>query len=179
MPFFLFSLSLLFYVLLQVRNIQYPSVFCSAYPVLVIYACYGQVFLWLTGCINYMWSYLFALLFLNIYISLLRGKSLLDKKWKLILFACSHFFLVIILRMYPFQLYSQDFFLCASRCINIRLSGNICRMCSQSSVEQWAIWFYYSAPPAVRSFPITLPYPFLQKMELIFSPLIIICANIL
>lgn len=47
---------------------------------------YGQVFLWLTGCINYMWSYLFALLFLNIYISLLRGKSLLDKKWKLILF---------------------------------------------------------------------------------------------
>lgn len=47
---------------------------------------YGQVFLWLTGCINYMWSYLFALLFLNIYISLIRGKMLLDKKWKLIAF---------------------------------------------------------------------------------------------
>ena len=93
---------------------------------------YGQVFLWLTGCINYMWSYLFALLFLNIYISLLRGKSLLDKKWKLILFCLFTFLLVIILRMYPFQLYSRDFFLCASRCINIRLSGNICHMCSQS-----------------------------------------------
>ena len=47
---------------------------------------YGQIFLWLDGSINYMWGYLFALLFLNIYISLLRGKSLLDKKWKLILF---------------------------------------------------------------------------------------------
>lgn len=47
---------------------------------------YGQVFLWLTGCINYMWSYLFALLFLNVYISLLRDSSLLNKKWKLIVF---------------------------------------------------------------------------------------------
>ena len=47
---------------------------------------YGQVFLWLTGCINYMWSYLFALIFLSVYVALLRGKSLLKQIWKLILF---------------------------------------------------------------------------------------------
>ena len=47
---------------------------------------YGQIFLWLDGSINYMWSYLFALLFLSVYITLLRGKSLLNQTWKLILF---------------------------------------------------------------------------------------------
>ena len=36
---------------------------------------YGQIFLWLDGSINYMWGYLFALLFLSVYITLLRGKS--------------------------------------------------------------------------------------------------------
>lgn len=47
---------------------------------------YGQIFLWLDGSINYMWSYLFALIFLSVYITLLRGKSLLKQTWKLILF---------------------------------------------------------------------------------------------
>ena len=47
---------------------------------------YGQIFLWLDGSINYMWGYLFALLFLSVYITLLRGKSLLNQTWKLILF---------------------------------------------------------------------------------------------
>ena len=47
---------------------------------------YGQIFLWLDGSINYMWSYLFALVFLSVYFELMRGKMPLNKKWKLILF---------------------------------------------------------------------------------------------
>lgn len=47
---------------------------------------YGQIFLWLDGSVNYMWSYLFAALFLWGYISLLRGRNVFDRKWKLALF---------------------------------------------------------------------------------------------
>lgn len=47
---------------------------------------YGQIFLWLDGSVNYMWSYLFALIFLSVYIGLLRGRMPLNKKWKLVLF---------------------------------------------------------------------------------------------
>ena len=47
---------------------------------------YGQIFLWLDGSINYMWSYLFALTYLFVYIGLIRNRILLDKKWKMILF---------------------------------------------------------------------------------------------
>lgn len=47
---------------------------------------YGQVFLWLDGSINYMWSYCFSIIFLSVYINLLRHKTLLDASWKLILF---------------------------------------------------------------------------------------------
>lgn len=47
---------------------------------------YGQIFLWMDGSINYMWSYLFALIFLSVYIALLRGNSLSKQTWKLILF---------------------------------------------------------------------------------------------
>lgn len=53
---------------------------------MALYACLWSDFLWLDGSINYMWSYLFALLFLSVYITLLRGKSLLNQTWKLILF---------------------------------------------------------------------------------------------
>lgn len=47
---------------------------------------YGQIFLWLDGSINYMWSYLFSMLFLAAYILLLRGRNLLNSKSRLIAF---------------------------------------------------------------------------------------------
>lgn len=140
---------------------------------------YGQVFLWLTGCINYMWSYLFALLFLNIYISLLRGKSLLDKKWKLILFCLFTFLFGNYSENVSFSVIFTGFLL---MCVTMYQHKTIRKYLSYVfpiTCGAAGYLVYYSAPPAVRSFPITLPYPFLQKMELIFSPLIIICANIL
>ena len=51
-----------------------------------------------------MWSYLFALFFLSVYITLLRGKSLLNQTWKLILFCVFTFLFEITQRMYLFPL---------------------------------------------------------------------------
>ena len=64
---------------------------------------YGQIFLWMDGSINYMWSYLFALIFLSVYIALLRGNSLSKQTWKLILFCVFTFLLEITQRMYLFR----------------------------------------------------------------------------
>ena len=53
---------------------------------------YGQIFLWLDGSINYAWSYLFSLVFLYAYVSLLRGKNPLNSRWKLVCFCVFTFF---------------------------------------------------------------------------------------
>ena len=42
---------------------------------------YGQLFLWLNGSINYLWSYFFALLFMMPYISLYRNPDKKRKRW--------------------------------------------------------------------------------------------------
>ena len=81
---------------------------------------YGQIFLWLDGSINYMWGYLFALLFLSVYITLLRGKSLLNQTCSVYL----HSFLEITQRMYLFPLSLPVFFFCALQCTDRKVSGN-------------------------------------------------------
>lgn len=95
---------------------------------------YGQIFLWLDGSINYMWGYLFALLFLSVYITLLRGKSLLNQTWKLILFCVFTFlfgnysenvsfsviftgFLLLCITMYRPEKYQEIFYLYFSDCM--------------------------------------------------------------
>ena len=70
------------------RNKKFSLLLFFAIPTLLwLYMpAYGQIFLWLDGSINYMWSYLFALTYLFVYIGLIRNRILLDKKWKMILF---------------------------------------------------------------------------------------------
>ena len=83
---FVFFISFIFR--LTARKKSFSVLLLLAIPTLfwLYIPAYGQVFLWQTGCINYMWGYLFALIFINVYVELLRGHSILNRKWKLIVF---------------------------------------------------------------------------------------------
>lgn len=85
---------------------------------------YGQIFLWMDGSINYMWSYLFALIFLSVYIALLRGNSLSKQTWKLILFCVFTFLFGNYSENVSFPLSLPDFFFCALQCTDRKVSGN-------------------------------------------------------
>lgn len=138
---------------------------------------YGQVFLWLTGCINYMWSYLFALLFLNIYISLLRGKSLLDKKWKLILFCLFTFLFGNYSENVSFSVIFTGFLL---MCVTMYQHKTIRKYLSYVFPITCGAAGYLVlllSPSGSAKFSVTLPYPILAKNGIDLSPLIIICAN--
>lgn len=57
-----------------------PIIFVAiAVCVWVFTPVYGQVFLWVTGSINYYWSYFFALIFLSFYLKIYRTERELSK----------------------------------------------------------------------------------------------------
>ena len=54
---------------------------------------YGQIFLWMTGCMNYCWAYIFSLIYMKIYIRLFKKPDqLLENKGIAILSVYSLFF---------------------------------------------------------------------------------------
>ena len=137
------------------RNKKFSLLLFFAIPTLLwLYMpAYGQIFLWLDGSINYMWSYLFALTYLFVYIGLIRNRILLDKKWKMILFCIFTFLFGNYSENVSFSVIFIGFILL---CIVMyqRKNGNpILSMFFLSYAEPLGISYYYLVHPEVPNSP--------------------------
>ena len=123
------------------RNKKFSLLLFFAIPTLLwLYMpAYGQIFLWLDGSINYMWSYLFALTYLFVYIGLIRNRILLDKKWKMFLY----------LHISLWKLFRECFFFCYFYRIYSSMHCNV-------STKKLEILFYLCSSCRMRSHWVSL-----------------------